>query len=285
MRQYPSIPTVADAPPETFERGHLWLTELVAGAHLRFQLRPSGRLRFGDRTRIYDDPDDLPPRYGRAVRHAESALDRGALRGAVEDVSDVVFFGEATVHAGVDYDWARLPPFLGFDVWSASKESFRPPDAAEAIFERLGLDPVNAVGREVHARDFDSDDYEPPTSAWYDGPAAGVVVRNKRGGRALVRHPDVPDDDDADPPTPLDAPVDEVAAWLAPRDRFQRLARELRAADRPVEFGTLHRLVLDDVYREHHRELTHPQTTVEAGAFRGAVADLTGEFLAERDEN
>jgi hypothetical protein len=281
MRQYPSIPTVADAPPETFERGHLWLTELVAGAHLRFQLRPSGRLRFGDRTRTYDDPDDLPPRYGRAVRHVESALDRTALRAAVDDVTDVVFFGEATVHAGVDYDWPRVPPFLGFDVWSASKEAFRPPDAAEAIFERLGLDPVNAVGREVHARDFDPDDYELPTSAWYDGPAAGVVVRNKRGGRALVRHPELLE---TDPPSPLDAPADEVAARLAPRERFRRLARDLRSSGRSVEFGTLHRLVLDDVYREHHRELTHSQTTVEPGAFRGAVADLTGEFLAGWDE-
>ncbi|WP_232745062.1 hypothetical protein [Halorubrum aethiopicum] len=65
----------------------------------------------------------------------------------------------ATHRRAIEYDWERLPSFLGHDVWSETAGSFRPPDAAEAIFERLGLDPVNAVERERRARDFDPESY------------------------------------------------------------------------------------------------------------------------------
>jgi len=39
----------------------------------------------------------------------------------------------------------------------------------------------------VNARDFDPEAYAIPDSAWRDGPAAGVVVRNKRQGRGKLR--------------------------------------------------------------------------------------------------
>jgi len=174
MKSYPTIPRVANAPEELFE-GHLWLLEKVDGAQLRFQLQGSGLIRFGTRERVFDDPTELPLAYQHAVRHVRERLDRDALRQAVDDVTGVTFFGVSTHRHTVEYDWERLPPFLGIDVHTS--EQFLPPDRAEGIFERLGLEPVNAVEREVRGRDFDPNSYEIPPSAWYDGPAAGVVIR------------------------------------------------------------------------------------------------------------
>ncbi|MFC6614136.1 RNA ligase family protein [Halopenitus salinus] len=189
MKEYPSIPRAEDAPDRLLEGGHLWLLEKIDGGHLRMQLRESGLIRFGDRNRVYEDAEEIPVEYRHAVRHVRENLDREALRAAVDDVEDVVLFGEATYRNAIDYEWDRIPPFLGFDVWSDEAGAFRPPDAVESIFEALGLDPVNAIEREVRARDFDPGSYAIPKSEWYDGPAAGVVIRNKSGDRAAMVHP------------------------------------------------------------------------------------------------
>lgn len=37
MKQFPSIPRVANAPHGIFEGGHLWILEKVDGANFRFQ--------------------------------------------------------------------------------------------------------------------------------------------------------------------------------------------------------------------------------------------------------
>jgi len=180
VKRYPAVPHIADAPRELLDSGHLWLTEYVVGAHLRFTVDGSGLVRFGDRTHTYDPSESLPDPYERGVEHVRANLRRDTLRAAV-DTSEVVFFGQ--VPDADAYDDA--PAFLGFGVWSG--ERFRPPDAVAGIFGEIGLPPVNAFERELHTRDFDPDSYRIPDSAWRDAPATGVVVENKTGNRAVLR--------------------------------------------------------------------------------------------------
>ena len=279
MKEFPSIPRVADAPDGLFESGHLWVLEKIDGAALRFQLRESGAIRFGDRNRVYDDPEAIPAPYEHAVRHVRERLDRGALRNAVDDVESVVFFGEATHRHTIEYDWDRLPSFLGFDIWSESEGSFRPPGAVHGIFERLGLEPVNAVERELHTRDFDPKSYAVPMSAWYDGPAEGVVIRNKRGGWAKLLHPDFREVHET---TPVDAPAEELAESYATDRRFEKLAHEHDGRD--VTFETLYDRALMDIVREEHKRLYHGSSSVDFPAFRSAVAARTRAFLDESTE-
>ena len=278
MNTYPSIPRVETAPDRLFDSGHLWLLEKVDGALLRFQLQPSGLIRFGDRNHVYDDPDNIPAPYQHAVRHVREHLERDALRSAVDDVEDVVFFGEATHHHTIEYDWERTPSFLGFDVWSATAGAFRPPDAVEGIFEGIGLEPVNAVERELHTRDFDPDSYTIPQSAWYDGPAVGVVIRNKRGDRAKLLHPDF---QDVDTTVSVDSSAEELAAAYATRRRFETIVGILEDRGQPVTFETLYERVLEDIVREKHNQLYGEARGFEMGTFRSAVGALTWAFLEE----
>ena len=276
MKQYPSTPRVANAPEGLFESGHLWVLEKIDGANVRFQLLDSGAIRFGDRSRVYEDPGAIPAPYEHAVRHVRERLDREALRNAVDDVESVVFFGEATHRHAIEYDWERLPSFLGFDVWSEREGSFRPPGAVQGIFERLGLEPVNAVERELHTRDFDPDSYAVPESAWYDGPAEGVVIRNKRGGRAKLLHPDFREVEDT---IPVDAPAEALAERYATDRRFEKLARKLETRGGDVTFETLYERALTDIVREEHKRLYHGSSSVDLQAFRSAVAARTRAFL------
>jgi hypothetical protein len=277
MKTYPPLPR-ADAADELFEGGHLWIQEKVDGAHLRFQLRASGVLRFGDRDRTYD-PDEIPTPYEHAVRHVRRNLDRDALRAAVDDVESVVFFGEATHRRTIDYDWDRLPSFLGFDVWSGTREAFLPPDAVERIFSRLGLRPVNAFEKEVRAVDFDPDSYEIPASAWYDGPPEGVVVRNKAGGRATIEHPEFERDE---PTVPADASAEELAREYATRRRFEDAAARLAERGRPITFDAVYEDMLERIVREEGGRVFDDDADVDARAFRSELAALTGEFVEGR---
>jgi hypothetical protein len=233
-------------------------------------------LGFGDADRVYDDPDSIPLSYRHAVRDVRERLDRDALRAAVDDVESVVLFGVATRYETIEYDWDRIPRFLGFGVWDGGSGRFLPPDAAARTFERLGLDPVNALERELNTRDFDPDSYPVPDSAWYDGPAAGVVVRNKRGGRAKLLSPGF---GEIDGPEPLEASAREAAERYATDRRFEAIAADLRERGATVSFETLRGHVLESVVREEYGRLFHPDSTIDLPAFRSAVAERTGAFL------
>ncbi|ADB62770.1 hypothetical protein Htur_3915 (plasmid) [Haloterrigena turkmenica DSM 5511] len=278
MKRFPSIPPVVDAADSCFEEGHLWLIEKVDGAQFRFQLQESGLIRFGDRNRVYDDPDAVPEPYQHAVRHVRTNLEREALRDAVDDVEALVFFGEAMHRHTIDYDWERTPSFLGFDVWSATKDRFHPVDTVERIFDRLGLQSVNVFERERRARDFDPDSYSVPRSAWYDGPAEGVIIRNKRGQRAKLLHPSFHEVEET---APVDVSAAELAETYATQQRFETLSSELEAQGRPVTFETLYERVLEDIGREEHNRLYHDSGPIDMKAFRSEVSALTCRFLDE----
>ncbi|MFB6221740.1 MAG: hypothetical protein ABEH90_09925 [Halolamina sp.] len=273
MRPFPDTPRLENA-PDVVESGHLWLLEEVDGAPLRFQLRESGLLRFGDGERVYRDADDLPLSVQHAVRHVREHLDREALRAAVEDPESVVFYGVATRYQGVEYDWERLPAFLGVEVWSGAESAFRPPDATAAIFDRLGLDPVNTFERERRARDFDPESYTIPASNWRDGPAAGVRVRNKRGGRAVLENAGTRED-----PDPLDYPADELAEAYATPERFETVAERLRERGMAVTVDALFERVVEEIAREEHARLDAGKTHLDEAAFRSAVARRAREYL------
>lgn len=279
MKRYPELPAPADAPDGLFERGHLWLQEYVDGGPLRFRLQRTGAIQFGTRDRTFG-PDDVPLHYRHAVRRVRERLDRDALERAVPDVESIVFFGVAPFRRGIEYDWERTPSFVGFDVWSATEESFLPPDTVEKIFDRLDVRSTPVVQKEVRAVDFDPGGYELPDSRWYDGPVAGVIVRNKRGERALLTGSDL---DERDGSEPVDTTVDELVERHVTDDRLASVTRELEDADWPVTAEVLYERVVLAVAREVGPAPFEGRDAVDAGAFRSAVAARTRRYLDERE--
>lgn len=266
VEPFPETPGLDDAPADLFDQGHLWLQEFVVGAPLRFRVTETG-LTFGDGGREFEQWAE-PVGYRYAVREVRERFHEDAFRSAVESPGDYTFFGVATRHEGLDYDWARLPGFLGVDLYAPDRD-FRPPDVAEQAFERLGLDPVNAVAKELSTRDFRPDRYAFPTSEWYEGPVAGVLVRNKRGGRAILENPAV------EPTNPETlAPETLVEQYVAPR-RIDRIAADL--GDGASVDSVLDRLV-DELVREHYAALGD---SVDAGAVRSAAAESVARRLGQ----
>lgn len=298
MRSFPPLPDVRGSQaPEDLLTGHLWLLELIDGTGLRFRMDESGLLRFGDPETTYGGPDAIPVALRPAVRHVRERFDREALRNAVDDPEGVTFLGVATHHRGTDYDWDRLPPFLGTDVWIGSESgsrgesgagseagsetgAFRPPDAAAAIFEGIGLDPVNAVEREVNARDFDPEAYAVPESAWRDGRVAGVVVRNKRGGRGKVLAAGTATDASEDVP-PFDD-SEAIAATYATDDRFERVVADLDRGGKGATVDAVADRVVESIARETPVRFGDGGGSADPGAVRAAVIDRARSALDGR---
>ncbi|MCT9096421.1 RNA ligase family protein [Haloarchaeobius sp. HME9146] len=270
MHPYPPIPDAADAPDELFDQGHLWLTEKLDGAHLRLTLRDTGVLAFGDRNRDWPD-DQVPEEYRHAVRHVRETVDRAALQDAVDSAGDLVVYGVAMHRQTIDYDWDRVPSFVGFDVWRADRDAFLPPDIAEKVVEGIGLASVNTFDREVPAKHFDPEGYEVPDSAWYDGPAAGVVVKNKRGLRAAIESDRV---DLQEGPTPVDASAEEFAERVVTEGMVRRIVRDLtdRAGGSPPRPEAIHQRAVDRVFRAEYGRITHHESPVDPAAVTSAVA-------------
>ncbi|GAB3698191.1 hypothetical protein [Halorubrum pallidum] len=287
MRSFPSLPDVTDpnAPNDLLD-GHLWILELIDGTGLRFQMDESGLLRFGGPETTYADDAAVPLSLRPAVRRVREAFDRQALRAAVDEPAGVTFLGVATHHCGTDYDWDRLPAFLGTDVYAADADAFRPPDAVEAIFDGVGLVAVDAVEREVNARDFDPESYAIPESAWRDGPAAGVVVRNKRGGRGkIVRS----DRDPSSEESPADAPdADALADAHATRERFARVVAALERRGDPVTVDALADRTVESIARETAAGVGAEGIGAEGGvdpvALRAAVVEPARAHLDDRTD-
>lgn len=256
--------------------GHLWVQELPTGAAIRVRVAETGLLTLATPERAFEPGGDVPLPYRRARQHLRENLDVDALRAATDDPSSIALVGLATRDEGVDYEWERLPPFVGVDVWSDERDGFLSPDAAAAAFERLGLAALPAVETEVPAEYADLDRYAGPNgmpaSAWYDGPAAGLLVRDKSGGRARSWHPP------ADRPEPLDASPEELADRFVTDERIRRTVARL-GTDGPGVEPVLER-VLADVARETYASLfREDELVVDERAFRTAVAERVRRSL------
>ncbi len=273
MKSNRAVPSLADAPDELLQTGHLWVFEQVDGAPFRFQMRSSGLLRFGTSDRVYESAEDVPVEYQHAVRYITERIDREALRTGVSEPEEIVFFGVATHRHAIAYDWQRLPSFLGTDIWAPSTE-FLTVDRIEQVFETIDLPVINTFAREQHTRDFDIETYQWPNSAWYDGPPAGVLIRDKTGRQAQVPNPALA----SEQPTP----PSEITAELAV-DRFvtDALLSELTAElDGPVTVDTLRSLAIEAVVRRQYPLLFEQTAKIDMQAFRSAVGARTQAFLA-----
>jgi hypothetical protein len=275
MEPFPPVPSLEEA-SGILEAGHLWIVEEVDGGPLRFRLRADGRMEFGDDGGVFGtDPDAVPPEYRESVRSVREGFDREALRAAVDDPAAVTFFGVATYRRRIDYDFDRLPAFVGTEVHDG--EGYLPPDRAAGAFERLGLTPVPAVEKELRAVDFDPGSYDLPRSAYADAPALGVVLRSKTGDRAAIRGA-AAGREFADP---IRDDPEAVAETLVTDARVAAVARDLESAGHAPGFDAVFERVVDRVYRAHAHRLAVHGADVDRRAFRSAAAPLVRERLSQ----
>lgn len=264
--------------------GHVWVQELPTGGELRFRVASSGLVTFATPENSFESAESVPVPYRRAARSISEQLDRKALQAATTDTGSVTFCGIATWNEGVEYPWESVPPFVGVDVWSGNKEAFLPPDAATGVFDRLNLETLPAIEKELQTAHADLTQFgntdEFPQSAWLDGPAAGVLIRDKTGERAQVWHREP---DESQPGTEQQSAPD-LAETYATTGRIERTTANLRdGATSPTVDRIRDRLVAD-VAREAYADL-YPdgEFIASVSAFESVVAERVQQHQSRSD--
>jgi len=265
----PETPTLGDS---DFS-GHVWVQELPTGAQFRFQVAPSGLVTFATADRSFDTLAAVPPQFRRAAETIHERLNRQALEAATDDPSDVTFCGIATRNEGIAYDWQTVRPFVGVDVHSGQKDQFLSPDSATGVFKRLGVSTLPAVDKELNVAHAALSRYEDqsgfPPSAWRDGHAAGVLIRDKSGGRALAWAEEF-----GSAPTSEAKSATELANEYATEERIAQTIATLREEDRSVTVDTIRDRLIADVTRASYADLFSDGTFLASlSAFHSAVAE------------
>jgi hypothetical protein len=280
VKPCPGTPALDDADLS----GHVWIQELPTGAQFRFQVAPSGLVTFATARQSFDTVAAVPPQFRRAAATITDQLDRETLDAATDDPSDVTFCGIATRNEGVGYDWGTLPPFVGVDVWSGRQDRYLSPDAATGVCERLGVPTLPAIEKERPVAHTDLTRFEAPAgvppSAWRDGPAAGVLIRDKAGGRTAVWCVEPGDG----PSTSAQQSAGELAATYATPERIERTVAATSGDGASVTVDEVRDRLVADVAREAYAELFADDAFVASlTAFESAVAERVQRHHSSAD--
>ena len=272
VKQCPETPTLND----TVEfSGHIWVQELPTGGQFRFTVAPSGFVTFATPDGSFDAAASVPVAFRRAANQVEAQLDRDALRAATDAPEEITFCGIATRNEGVEYDWGAVPPFVGTDVWSEPHDQYFSPDAATGVFDRLGVPTLPAIEKEQLAAHTDLTRFDEPAdfppSAWRDGPSAGVLIRDKSGGRAAAWSVEPGDT----PPASEQRSAAELAASYATADRIEQTVATMSGDGMSVTVDRIRERLVADVSREAYAEL------FTDGAFIASLTDFESA-VAER---
>lgn len=271
MKESPDSPGLSSADNLS---GHVWVQELPTGGDFRFEIAPSGLVTFGVDDRTFESVESVPIQYRRGAQLINDSIDRTALAAATDDPSAVTFCGVATWNEGIGYEWGTLPAFVGIDVWDGYRDTFLPPDAATRVFERLGLPALPAVEKELAAAHADfrrfEDDAAFPASAWRSGMAAGVLIRDKSGGRVTARR-------SANQEEATDTErwsATELADAYASDERIEQSIERMRDTGEPVTVSSVRNRLVAEVAREAHTDVfSGGEFSASVSAFQSAVAE------------
>lgn len=159
-------------------RDNIYKEEKMDGANFRFMTTEEG-IRFGSRaSELFEDGDHkYQKNFTRCILYIKDKLKDVKFD---KNLAHYLFYGENMIKHSMDYDWDKIPPYLGFDVYDLKNECFVDHDTKVVLFNKLGLEMVPFLGV-CKASDIKQvTDKDVPVSKYRlgDGKAEGVVFKN-----------------------------------------------------------------------------------------------------------
>lgn len=278
MKRYPSL----NYPGEVTGLGAgdtVYAQEKLDGANFRFMLRdrldgkhePEKDLVFGSRNVVWKNEDDVAnafrdhPETGvGALEFVRDNIDLEAFRLIDNEHDGIVVYGEAMHPHTLDYNWSDTPRVAIYDIWMQNHESYVHPSGLKAKCRSLGL-PWAPYVDQVPAERYG--DIDIPQSAYRDGKAEGIVLKNPdTGHRAKIVTEEFKEKHDGPLPsqsnlTDTDAVVDSVITDA----RIEKQAHKLVDAG---EWGGLQMQMMEDL----------PEAVI-----RDAMAEEAGSIVMENN--
>jgi len=316
MKRYPKVHHLTEEESDIvhpdvegiFTSGTLYLVEKLDGGNFRFLLYDSrldheysdevaecdpsdGDLVFASKNVVRGpssiDPEEVEGNFWRAINCLNTDVDRDALREAHDEYGALTLYAENMVRHSLDYDWSRVPPLIGFDIYQHTTGEFLSLPEAKDVFEDIGLSFAPVVEGPVPADELSHTDIEVPNSEYRDGEAEGVIVRNEdRGERAKYVSEQFREKLYTRWGTPKSRAEDDTELLVATYCTNARIRKQVlkmvndRGRDLSMELmEDLYPTVVNDIWEEHWHEIIHENWTVEMDRVWQLVADRCREVL------
>jgi hypothetical protein len=144
--------------------------EKIDGANTRFTII-NGKILFGSHNRELVLPEE-DKFFKRFVQHIKSKVT------PKPELEGYIFYGEMCVKHTINYDWDKIPPYLGFDVFDLNKKAFLDHLGARRMFIDIGLGFVPVLWVKKVSELGEISEEMIPHSQYWDGTAEGVVFKN-----------------------------------------------------------------------------------------------------------
>jgi hypothetical protein len=160
------------------------IQEKIDGGNAQFRVW-EGELLFGSRNNQFKLTDANSPQLKQFGKNANWLVDKMSENFVAGKTwaevlhPDYIYYGEWCKKHTINYDWARTPQFMGFDIYNTLTHIYLPYEAVKAEYERLGLSIVPLILKTTVAEiDVARLENFIGNSAYYEGRMEGIVIKN-----------------------------------------------------------------------------------------------------------
>ena len=175
--KYPKIRILGDDENKGILDGFVGIEEKFDGANFRVLITKKDikHIIYGSRHRELEEEGEKA--FTRCILYLKEKLNKHGVEidCILEKYGSIILFGECVVRHTIGYDFERLPPFIGFDVYEFNTKTFIDREDKVRLFENLGLEPIKQV---FSGKVTNKTNLEVPKSEYYNGLAEGIVIKN-----------------------------------------------------------------------------------------------------------
>lgn len=161
----------------------IYIEEKIDGGNFRFYITKEGTIIFGSRTQQLTSNEGEETNVAKNFRRTVDFVREKLKDKDLTSYSGKIFYGEACHKHTINYDWDKIPPFLGFDIKDTTIGEYLEYEERSRLFRNLEL-PMVPLIKIVKASEIKSvTDDDVPISGYSlesakDRQAEGIVFKN-----------------------------------------------------------------------------------------------------------
>jgi hypothetical protein len=147
------------------------IEEKIDGANFRFMVK-DGEFIFGSRTQELTKDRQEQKNWKQCCDYIRETVK------PLKEYEGFIFYGELCRRHTIGYNFEKMPPVLGFDIYNTYTGKYIPFDAAKNMFAELGIEFVPIIKVIKAGSIAEVTDEDVPQSQYYEGKAEGIVFKN-----------------------------------------------------------------------------------------------------------
>ena len=277
--KYPKIRRLGHDETKGILDGTITIEEKLDGSNFRWMLNDD-KWWFGSRnTRLGNENNKIGGMFEKAVNYIKT-LQKDTMKDIIKTYGNLVMYGENMVpHTIKDYYWDRMPPVVGFDIFSIKDDRFFDNKTKREIFDKLGVDVVPLI---YEGGADGADDYITiPKSAWRDGNAEGIVIKNYKM-QMFAKVVDVRFTEENRKVFGSYKIGDPITDKYATNYRIEKIILKLRDEGHPLDMTmmkVLPKAVYQDILEEHGNDILWSNWIVDFKRSRKKIAQKCVKIL------